>query len=110
MHQSTGAEPTLWRVNTPAQEVPRANVQFEAVDLASLKSVRALAERLAARLPRWARAQRSENALSAHAFDGINRLFSNDSVGATLLRGPLLGLAGKLPPLTHAFWRHAAGQ
>ncbi|QGW64250.1 FAD-dependent oxidoreductase [Lysobacter soli] len=65
---------------------------------------------LAARLPRWARAQRSENALSAHAFDGINRLFSNDSVGATLLRGPLLGLAGKLPPLTHAFWRHAAGQ
>ncbi|RDY66031.1 FAD-dependent oxidoreductase [Lysobacter soli] len=65
---------------------------------------------LAARLPRWARAQRSENALSAHAFDGINRLFSNDSVAATLLRGPLLGLAGKLPPLTHAFWRHAAGQ
>ncbi|MDR0183363.1 FAD-dependent oxidoreductase [Lysobacter arvi] len=65
---------------------------------------------LAARLPRWARAQRSENALSGHAFDGINRLFSNDSVAATLLRGPLLGLAGKLPPLTHAFWRHAAGQ
>ena len=65
---------------------------------------------IAARLPRWARAQRSENALSAHAFDGINRLFSNDNVAATLLRGPLLGLAGKLPPLTHAFWRHAAGQ
>ena len=64
----------------------------------------------AARLPRWARAQRSANALSAHAVDGINRLFSNDSVVATLLRGPLLGLAGKLPPLTHAFWRHAAGQ
>ena len=64
----------------------------------------------AARLPRWARAQRSENALSAHAFDAINRLFSNDNVAATLLRGPLLGLAGKLPPLAHAFWRHAAGQ
>lgn len=64
----------------------------------------------AARLPRWARSQRSENAVAAYAFDGINRLFSNDSVAATLLRGPLLGLAGRLPPLTHAFWRHAAGQ
>lgn len=64
----------------------------------------------AARLSRWARRQRSENALSAYAFDGINRLFSNDSVTATLLRGPLLGVAGRLPALTHAFWRHAAGQ
>lgn len=64
----------------------------------------------AARLARWARRQRSDNALSAYAFDGINRLFSNDSVAATLLRGPLLGVAGRIPALTHAFWRHAAGQ
>lgn len=62
------------------------------------------------RLSRWARQQRSANAVSAYAFDGINRLFSNDSVAATLLRGPLLGVAGRLPPLAHAFWRHAAGQ
>lgn len=83
-------------------------------DVATLRRTLAAARSrgldLAARLPRWARAQRSANALSAHAFDGINRLFSNDSVVATLLRGPLLGLAGRLPPLTHAFWRHAAGQ
>ena len=61
------------------------------------------------RLARWARARRSENALAAHAFDGLNRLFSNDHVATTLLRGPLLGLAGRLPPLTHALWRRAAG-
>ncbi len=48
--------------------------------------------------------------MSAYAFDGINRLFSNDSMTATLLRGPLLGVAGRLPALTHAFWRRAAGQ
>jgi 2-octaprenyl-3-methyl-6-methoxy-1,4-benzoquinol hydroxylase len=47
--------------------------------------------------------------LAAHAFDGINRLFSNDAVGVTLLRGPLLGIAGRLPPLANALWRHAAG-
>ena len=62
------------------------------------------------RLARWARQQRSDNALAAYAFDGLNRLFSNDAVAATLLRGPLLGLVGRLPPLTHAFWRHAAGR
>lgn len=63
----------------------------------------------ASRLSRWARQRRSENALAAHAFDGLNRLFSNDHFATTLLRGPLLGLAGRLPPLTHALWRRAAG-
>ncbi|MEI2456488.1 UbiH/UbiF family hydroxylase [Lysobacter firmicutimachus] len=61
------------------------------------------------RLARWARTRRSENALAAHGFDGLNKLFSNDELVATLLRGPLLGLAGKLPPLTHYFWKRAAG-
>lgn len=61
------------------------------------------------RLARWARMRRSENAVAAHAFDGINRVFSNDEVAMTLLRGPLLGLAGKMPPLTSALWRRAAG-
>lgn len=60
-------------------------------------------------LARWARVRRSENTLAAHAFDGINRVFSNDAMAATLLRGPLLGLAGRLPPLTAALWRRAAG-
>ena len=61
------------------------------------------------RLARWARARRSENAVAAHAFGAINRAFSNDDFVATLLRGPLLGLAARLPPLARAFWRHAAG-
>jgi len=61
------------------------------------------------RLARWARTRKSENAAAAHAFDGINRLFSNDGVAATLLRGPLLGLAGRLPPIAHGLWRRAAG-
>lgn len=61
------------------------------------------------RLARWARERRSENALAAYGFDGLNKLFSNDDFAATMLRGPMLGLAGKLPPLTHYFWRRAAG-
>jgi 2-octaprenyl-3-methyl-6-methoxy-1,4-benzoquinol hydroxylase len=61
------------------------------------------------RLARWARARKSENAMAAHAFDGINRLFSNDALAATVLRGPLLGIAGRLPPLANALWRRAAG-
>jgi len=62
-----------------------------------------------ARLARWGRQRRSENALAAQAFGGLNRLFSNDAVAATLLRGHLLGLAGRLPSLTHGLWRRAAG-
>lgn len=62
-----------------------------------------------AALARWARERRSENAIAAYSFDTLNRLFSNDHVLATLARGPLLGLAGKLPPLRHALWKHAAG-
>ncbi|HWI24595.1 MAG TPA: FAD-dependent oxidoreductase [Lysobacter sp.] len=61
------------------------------------------------RLQRWARTRRSENMLSAHAFTAINQAFSNDGVAMTLLRGPMLGIAGKVPPLAHALWRHAAG-
>lgn len=84
-------------------------------DIAALRGVLAGAQRRGAdpggamRLQRWERERRSENALAAYGFDGLNRLFSNDAVAATLLRGPLLGLAGKLPPVTHAFWRRAAG-
>ncbi len=61
------------------------------------------------RLRRWARGRRSENAVAAHAFDGINRLFSNDEMHLTLLRGPLLGLAGRVPGIAAALWRRAAG-
>ncbi|TYT23122.1 FAD-dependent oxidoreductase [Luteimonas viscosa] len=61
------------------------------------------------RLARWARVRRSENAVAAYAFEGINRLFSNDALAATLVRGHLLGLAGRVPPLADLFWRRAAG-
>ncbi len=61
------------------------------------------------RLTRWSRERRSENAAAAYAFDGINRLFSNDEMHTTLLRGYALGLAGKLPPLANLFWRKASG-
>lgn len=61
------------------------------------------------RLRRWARTRRSENTAAAYAFDGINRLFSNDEVLPTLLRGYLLGVAGRMPPVVDALWRRAAG-
>ncbi len=61
------------------------------------------------RLARWARARRSDSAASAYAFGAINRVFSNDGLAATLLRGHALGIAGKIAPLNRALWRHAAG-
>jgi 2-octaprenyl-3-methyl-6-methoxy-1,4-benzoquinol hydroxylase len=61
------------------------------------------------RLARWARDRRSDNTVAAYAFETINRTFSNDAVLPTLLRGHALGLAGRLPPLTRALWKHAAG-
>jgi 3-demethoxyubiquinol 3-hydroxylase len=61
------------------------------------------------RLQRWGRVRHSEGAVAARAFEAINLAFSNDKLWATALRGPLLGLAGRLPPLTHALWRRAAG-
>lgn len=61
------------------------------------------------RLARWARARRSDATASAYAFSAINRVFSNDDLATTLLRGHALGLAGKLAPLNRALWRHAAG-
>jgi len=61
------------------------------------------------RLQRWARTRRADNVLSAHAFEAINWLYSNEHPAAVLVRGPLLGLAGRLPPVRRALWRHAAG-
>lgn len=84
-------------------------------DVAALRDSIADAQRrnvdwvAAHRLKRWARARKSDNAAAAYAFEGINRMFSDDGVVATLLRGPLLGLAGKVPPLARLLWRRAAG-
>lgn len=62
-----------------------------------------------ARLARWNRRRRSDNTVSAHALDLIDRVYSNDAPLPLMLRGHLLGLAGRLPPLNRALWRHAAG-
>jgi 2-octaprenyl-3-methyl-6-methoxy-1,4-benzoquinol hydroxylase len=61
------------------------------------------------RLARWARDRRSDNTVAAYAFETINRAFSNHAMLPTLLRGHALGLASRLPPLTRALWKHAAG-
>ncbi|MCT8356074.1 UbiH/UbiF family hydroxylase [Xanthomonas citri pv. anacardii] len=61
------------------------------------------------RLQRWARTRRSENTVAAYGFDAINTVFSNDDMHLTLLRGSVLGLAGKLPPLVDVLWKRASG-
>ncbi|MCC4618685.1 UbiH/UbiF family hydroxylase [Xanthomonas cassavae CFBP 4642] len=61
------------------------------------------------RLQRWARTRRSENTVAAYGFDAINRVFSNDDMHLTLLRGSVLGLAGRLPPLVDLLWKRASG-
>ncbi|KFN49300.1 FAD-dependent oxidoreductase [Arenimonas composti] len=61
------------------------------------------------RLARWERSRRSENTAAAHAFDGINRIFSSDAMLPVLLRGHALGLADRLPLFTRMLWRRAAG-
>ena len=61
------------------------------------------------RLRRWARRRRSENTIAALAFDGIDRVFSNEAVLPTLLRGRLFGAAARVPPVAHLLWRRAAG-
>ena len=61
------------------------------------------------RLRRWARRRRSENTMAALAFDGIDRVFSNEAVLPTLLRGHLFGAAARVPPVAHLLWRRAAG-
>jgi len=63
----------------------------------------------AQRLQRWARNRRSENTLAAYSFQAINHLFSNDYLFPTLVRGHLLGLAGRVPLLRSLAWQHAAG-
>ena len=61
------------------------------------------------RLARYARMRKSENALAAYSFEGLNRLFSNDAPLPTLLRGRLLGLFGRLTPLVDQLAKRAAG-
>ena len=61
------------------------------------------------RLARWARTRRSESAVAAHAFESINRVYSNDALLPALLRSHALGIAQALPPLRNLLWKRAAG-
>lgn len=60
-------------------------------------------------LQRYARERRSENAVAAWSFDGLNRLFSTDAILPTVLRGPALGWVGRIAPLQRLFMRRALG-
>lgn len=61
-------------------------------------------------LDRYARRRRSENALAAQGFDALNRLFSNEALLPTLLRGHALGLAGAIAPLRRLWVRRASAR
>lgn len=61
------------------------------------------------RLAQYQRQRRSENTLAAYSFEAINRAFSNDALLPTLLRGPMLGLTGRIAPLRQWLAGHALG-
>ncbi len=88
-------------VNLGLRDVRELLAVLDGVDLAG--------EALPHRLARYARRRRSEDGLAAWTFDGINRLFSTDAPLPTLLRGPALGLAGRIAPLRDALARRALG-
>jgi 2-octaprenylphenol hydroxylase len=60
-------------------------------------------------LRRYERWRKPENLLSMRAFDGINRLFSNDNPGLGTLRRAGLTLVDRLAPLKGVFIRRAMG-
>jgi len=60
------------------------------------------------KLERWARQRISENTVAAYSFEAINRVFSNDDVLPTLLRGHALGIANFLSPVRSFLLRQAS--
>ena len=61
-------------------------------------------------LRRYDRRRRSDDTLSAHAFDAIQRVFGSGSPVLATLRGAGLALVDRIGPLKRAFARHAAGR
>jgi 3-demethoxyubiquinol 3-hydroxylase len=59
------------------------------------------------KLQRWSRSRISENAVAAYSFEAINRMFSNDALLPTLLRGHAFGIANALPPIRNFLLSHA---
>jgi 2-octaprenyl-3-methyl-6-methoxy-1,4-benzoquinol hydroxylase/2-octaprenylphenol hydroxylase len=61
-------------------------------------------------LRKFERRRRSDNALSAYAFDAISRIFGSESAPLAVLRGAGLGIVDRIAPLKQLFARHAAGR
>lgn len=84
----------------------------DAIELASvLVAARDLKRDFAAEstLRQFERRRRSDNALSALVFDGIQRAFASDWMGFAALRGAGLGIVDRVAPLKRLFANHAAG-
>jgi 2-octaprenylphenol hydroxylase len=60
-------------------------------------------------LRRYERRRKSENMQAATVFDGLERLFSNDSAAWAALRGAGLGTVGRVPFIKRAFATRALG-
>jgi 2-polyprenylphenol 6-hydroxylase len=61
-------------------------------------------------LRKYERRRRSDNAISAYAFDSIQRVFGSRAMPLAALRGAALQLVDKVAPLKQMFARHAAGR
>jgi 2-octaprenyl-3-methyl-6-methoxy-1,4-benzoquinol hydroxylase/2-octaprenylphenol hydroxylase len=61
-------------------------------------------------LRQFERSRRSDNALSAHAFDAIQRAFASEAMSVAALRGAALALVDRIAPLKRLFANHAAGR
>jgi 2-octaprenyl-3-methyl-6-methoxy-1,4-benzoquinol hydroxylase/2-octaprenylphenol hydroxylase len=61
-------------------------------------------------LRRYERRRRSDNALSAYAFDTIQHVFGSELLPIAAVRGAALSLVDRVPPLKKLFARHAAGR
>ena len=61
-------------------------------------------------LRRYERRRRSDNVLSAHSFDAINRVFGSEAMPLAALRGAGMAVVDNIAPLKRAFARHAAGR
>lgn len=61
-------------------------------------------------LRRYERRRRSDNALSAHAFDAIQRVFGSDAMAVAAIRGAGLAVVDRIAPLKRMFAAHAAGR
>ncbi len=61
-------------------------------------------------LRRFERSRRSDNVLSAQAFDAMQRVFGSDAIPIAALRGAGLSIVDKIVPFKRIFARHAAGR